>query len=89
MDFYPENSFSLMLPFKIYELKKYMGFEKGGNTQKVKGIFIGIAQSDSAYQKTLLSRFQALTCKMWNFVFFERRRIAGACFFFLFIFSTG
>ena len=45
-----------------------------------------------SFKKNVIRSFKLLSTKMWNFVFFARRQITGAClfvlfFFFLFFFS--
>ena len=55
-------------------------FRKQGLTPpKSHKILTKITPSDSAYQRTLLQKFQAPIYKKWNFAFFARRQIKAAC----------
>ena len=65
-------SLSLVLPIKDYRAQEYLfDFQKKGKqTPKSHIILIKVTSSDSAYQKTLLKRFQAFICKNVEFCTF-------------------
>ena len=81
-----QDASSSVLSIKSYETEKHLPYIRKKGETPPKSHRMKTTPSDSAYQRTLLYRFQAPIYKMWNFVFLpeERSRMYVYQFFFLF-----